>query len=596
MYKKCERNASGFRSVNSSLHCYRDILSFLKHHAEHSANKPFVHLALPNTQGTVSFSDAWEDIYYRRAELAHAGVPRGGLVLLFLPQSWEAIAYYLATILHGCTASFMPCPSAKQDPDLYWAAHVKLMQRIAPAALITDDNYAEQIGRNGLLEGGAILYRARSRPVECKAEVAETVPVEFPWVDLDPDSTPILQHSSGTTGLKKGVMLTHHAILAQVESYTKAIQATEDDVVVSWLPLYHDMGLVACLLTPMILGQTIVLLDPFNWVSRPCTLFAAIARYRGTLCWLPNFAFDHIVRTVEPDVVGMNLATMRAFINCSETCQALTFRRFAKKFHSLNLSESALHVCYAMAETTFAATQTPVNCEPTMTEVDRTVLYEQGRASSPLTVGTKLELLSVGHPIDGTQVSIRDIEGKLVPDGIVGEICVTSSSLFCGYFNMPDETAMRLRDGTYFTRDRGFMQHGELYVLGRLDDLIIVAGRNFHATEVEDALNRVEGLKAGRNVAFGIANADRGTLDLIVVAETLANVDTNLAEPSCNEIRGAMRNVIFQTLGIYPAQIKLVRQGWLLKTTSGKIERSGNAAKYLQEAQATTKGRGGHDR
>ncbi len=540
-------------------------------------------LSIGSDRRSITYGDAWTQVLAISRKLADANVARGGVALIFLPQGWEALAWYFAAMAHGLTASFMPLPSPKQDPDLYWASHEKLMARITPAALITTAEHEAQITRNRLLTDGCTLVRAN--PVtEQETRTASAMDGTFAaWLSDIADRLPILQHSSGTTGLKKGVMLTNDAILTQVEAYAASIQATADDVMVSWLPLYHDMGLVACSLTPMILGQTIVLLDPFEWVARPATLLDAISRHQGTLCWLPNFAFDHLARSIDLSRVDARLDTMRAFINCSEPCQALTFRRFAKTFAPLGLRESAMQVCYAMAETTFAVTQTAIDRPPMTLSVDRVALHERGVVTPSSDPAAAIELLSTRTPITGTMVTILADDGTALPDGRVGEVCIRSTCLFSGYYRLPDVTAERLHGDLYHSRDRGFTWQGELFVLGRMDDLVIVAGRNFHAAEIETVLNGVTGLKPGRNVVFGHTNAERGTNDLVVVAETEDATDAAPASEGHRQLRQSVRHAIFQSLGIYPAEVKLVEMGWLIKTTSGKIERGRNAAKFLHE-------------
>lgn len=546
-------------------------------------------MSIGSDRRTITYAQAWREILAVRDRLVTAGVAEDGVALLFMPQGWDALAYYFGAIAHGCTASFMPSPSPKQDADLYWASHVKLMARITPAALITTAAHEEQMRRNGLVVEDCVMVRAAPITAE-DATGAGDADVAAALVSRR-DRLPILQHSSGTTGLKKGVMLTNDAILTQVESYAKAIAATPDDVMVSWLPLYHDMGLVACSLTPMILGQTIVLLDPFEWVARPGTLLEAISRHRGTLCWLPNFAFDHLARSVDLSRLDARLDTMRAFINCSEPCHALTFRRFAQAFAPIGLSDTALQVCYAMAETTFAITQTRTDRPPMMITVDRVSLHERGLVIPAPTSPDSIELLSAGTPIEGTTVAILSEEGQPVADGVVGEVSIRSSCLFSGYYRLPEETAERLNGADYRSRDRGFIWNGELFVLGRMDDLVIVAGRNFHAAEIESVLNGVSGLKPGRNVVFGNVNAERGTSDLVVVAETVNADDAAPASAGYRGLRQSVRHAIFQTLGIYPAEVKLVETGWLIKTTSGKIERGRNAQKFLHEKLQPAAGR-----
>lgn len=522
--------------------------------------------------------------------LARAGVPEGGVALIFMPQGWDAIAWYFGAIAHGCTASFMPLPSPKQDPDLYWSSHEKLMARITPAALITTGAHRAHIQDNGLLMGDCVLVTAEPIPEE-EEPPPDALAHVVTGLEARSDRLPILQHSSGTTGLKKGVMLTHDAITTQVDSYARAIAATADDVMVSWLPLYHDMGLVACTLTPMILGQTVVLLDPFEWVGRPGTLLEAIARHGGTLCWLPNFAFDHLARGVDVTRIDARLDTMRAFINCSEPCQAQTFRRFAAAFAPLGLKPTATQVCYAMAETTFAVTQTALDQPSVTIAVDRVALHERGRVELSTDPSAAIELLSNGTPIEGTTLVILDESGAELPEGMVGEVCIRSTCLFSGYYRLPEMTAERLHGDLYHSRDRGFLWRGELYVLGRMDDLVIVAGRNFHAAEIEAVLNGVSGLKPGRNVVFGHANAQRGTADLIVVAETQEAADADATSEGHRALRQAVRHAIFQSLGIFPAEVRLVEAGWLIKTTSGKIERGRNARKFLEEKTLTMGGR-----
>lgn len=560
-------------------HC----LEYFRLHARRTPDKPFVILSIGSDRRIITYAQAWNQVLGVHQRLTAAGVPENGVALIFLPQGWEALAWYFGAIAHGCTASFMPLPSAKQDPDLYWASHDKLMARITPTAIITTAEHQAQIRDNGLLVDGCVLTSAEPIGAREAQDAAAADDAVARRLAERADRLPILQHSSGTTGLKKGVMLTNDAIITQVEAYADTIDASPDDVMVSWLPLYHDMGLVACSLTPMILGQTIVLLDPFEWVARPATLLDAISRHHGTLCWLPNFAFDHLSRSVDLTRTDARLDTIRAFINCSEPCQALSFRRFARTFAPIGLRETALQVCYAMAETTFAVTQTRLDRAPVTLSVDRIALHEQGVVIPSTESGAVIELLSNGTAIEGTTIEIQDADGTILPDGRVGEVCIRSTCLFSGYYRQPDVTADRLHGDQYHSRDRGFTWNGELYVLGRMDDLVIVAGRNFHAAEIETVLNGVAGLRPGRNVVFGHTNAERGTNDLIVVAETVDAADAVPAAEGYRALRQSVRHAIFQSLGIYPAEVRLVETGWLIKTTSGKIERGRNAIKFQQE-------------
>jgi fatty-acyl-CoA synthase len=534
-------------------------------------DKVFVHLRLPGAQRAVTFAQAWDDFVSRAAELDRAGVRTGGVVLIFLPQGWDGISYYFGAMLNGCVPSFMPCPSTKQDPELYWKSHKQLLVRIKPAAIVSNTQQALAMVQSGLISDTVQLI-VTGPPLHAKEWK--------PSISIEADATALLQHSSGTTGLKKGVMLSHRAVLLQLESYSKAVGADTEDVIISWLPLYHDMGLIACLMLATTLGQSLVLLDPFHWIARPATLFQAIAEHRGTLCWLPNFAFEHLARVVKPDPATMSLQTIKAFINCSEPCQVQSFRRFQSTFSVLGVRPDMLQVCYAMAETTFAVSQTTPGIPVETLCTDKSALRDNGRIVAPRPGAPAVELLSNGKLINGATISIRDENGHLLPDGNVGEIYVAADFLFDGYYRLEEQTAERLSDGLYRTRDRGFVYDGQLFVLGRMDDLLILNGRNFHATEVEGLLISIDGLKPGRAIAFTLFNTQKGTNDLVIVAETAEALEP---DPGDTAVRHAIRSATFESLGIYPAEVSLVPPGWLIKTSSGKISRGANAEKFERQ-------------
>jgi len=226
-----------------------------------------------------------------------------------------------------------------------------------------------------------------------------------------------------------------------------------------------------------------------------------------------------------------------------------------------------------MAETVFAVSQTSLDRPPHVLTVDRRALAEESRVVPPRANQATTVLVSNGKPVGGGLVSIRDQDGRDLPEGHVGEIWIAAKFLFSGYYNMPEQTAEKLQRQTYRTSDRGFLVDGEVYVLGRFDDLLILNGRNFHAAEIESLLGGVDGIKPGRNVAFARYNDETGSSELIVVCERTDEI------PQEN-VRLRIRKIVFDELGLYPADIALVAPGWLAKTTSGKIARGRNAERY----------------
>lgn len=486
-----------------------------------------------------------------------------GVVLIFLPQGIEGITLFLALLRSGAIPSFMPLPSTKQDLEIYWQSHRDLLQTLKPRAILTTSNHAEDMRGNGLDRLTEILTVSDLKPL---ANIEETTPVER--------SVILLQHSSGTTGLKKSVALGDRAVMLQISSYAKAIQATEKDIIVTWLPVYHDMGLIACTIMPLVLGQTIVLLDPFRWVSRPSLLFDEITDQKGTLIWLPNFAFAHLIRTTKSYPSRHNLDSVRAFINCSEPCRPATFDSFALHYASIGVRREMLQVCYAMAETVFAVTQTAIGTPPREITIALPPVSDKARYFD--TGEPTMRVLSCGKPIDGASIVILSESGEEHKQDEIGEIAVVSKFAFDGYYLRDDLTRMKFQGKYYKTGDIGFFKDDELFVLGRTDDLIVVHGRNCFAHQIEAAANAVDGLRPGRIVAFGVYSEVTQSEEVVVVAEH----ESNLTGGRLDGVRRQVRTEVAQVIGVEVREVLLVPEGWLIKTTSGKISRTLNRKKY----------------
>ncbi len=386
---------------------------------------------------------------------------------------------------------------------------------------------------------------------------------------VDPDAVAFLQHTSGTTGLKKGIALSHRAVLNQIRAYARVLGITSADRIASWLPLYHDMGLIACFLQPLVLGVPVVAMGAFEWLYDPVTLLQAIDKYQATFVWLPNFSFQHMALTIDAKPVA-NLSGVKAFINCSEPCKSATFDIFLDKFASWGVRRGQLQSCYAMAETVFAVTQTTL---------DEPVVERRSMAARQ----TSSRSLSVGKPIPGLEVRIVDDQRGAVPEGTIGEVAVAGHCLFSGYFKQPEDTALVMDQGWYYTGDLGFLAEGELHITGRKKDLLIVNGRNLYAHDLEFAANQVEGVKKGRVAAIGVYDESVGSEQIVVIAETPA-----VRPEERQAIARAMKKALMRELDVYINEAYLVPAGWIVKTTSGKISREANRSKYLAAKAAVT--------
>ena len=366
------------------------------------------------------------------------------------------------------------------------------------------------------------------------------------------------------------------AIADHIESYARAVDLCPSDVIVSWLPLYHDMGLIACLIMPAYFAIPVIHIDPLHWVGRPGALLDAIVAHRGTFAWLPNFAFDHLSGTVSRRASEWDLAGMRAFIDCSEPCKSASLDRFADAFAASGVRQAQLQCCYAMAETVFAVSQTRLDAGPPGRIWVEPESLERGSRPRLTQPGEGVELVECGSVIEGLTVSIHDANGDAIADGMVGEIAVRGRFLFSEYNRDPERTAERLRGGVYLTRDMGFLRDGRLYVLGRLDDLLIINGRNLYAHEIEAAVTNLPGLKRGRTVALAWFDPRIGSESLVLMAER-----DRRAPRADDELRREISILVHSVFNVTPRAIEFVDEGRLIKTTSGKISRKENLARFL---------------
>jgi fatty-acyl-CoA synthase len=397
------------------------------------------------------------------------------------------------------------------------------------------------------------------------------------------DDIVLLQHSSGTTGLQKGVALSHQAVFNQLTAYSKALGLNVEDVIISWLPLYHDMGLIAGFLMPILSGIHLILMSPFDWVRAPYRLMQSISKYRGTLVWLPNFAYNFCAQKIrDRHVEGVDLSSLRAVINCSEPVRWESHRAFFDQFQKYGLKWNALQTSYAMAENVFGVTQSRLNSEPLVVEIDREAFMVERIAKSPFNDRQSMKMMSSGQPLENVHIRILDENGRDLPESVVGEVALQSDCMLTGYYNRPDLTETAFRDGWYLTGDYGFTLDGELFVSGRKKDMIIVGGKNVYPQDLEALSGEVPGVHSGRSVAFGIFDEEQGTEEVVIIAE----VDSkDLAEQQ--KIADAIRAHVTKNSAIVLRHVKVVGPKWILKTSSGKIARSTNKEKFLKEMEST---------
>ena len=496
---------------------------------------------------------------------ARAGTRQGDIVLIIMEHGIDAHAAFAGAMLIGAVPGFMPSPSVKQDAKLYWRQHRAVFSHAQPHAILVYDALVEAVSEAAEGTGTLVL------PLSALGEVAPAALGALP----PGEAVGLLQHSSGTTGLKKGVKLSFQAIHDQLAAYSAALalDAVAAPRIVSWLPLYHDMGLISSFLLPMWRGIPIISIDPFEWTGDPSLFFKAIEEFSGTHAWVPNFALRHQVKTARSKD-RFDLSSLVAIICCSEPNKPEAFDSFVERFGAWGVAPGTIQACYAMAETVFAMTQSRIGVPVRRLSVDRAALQTRQSVEAPSPGQAPLALLSNGPPIAGCEIRIRR-DDDFVGERIVGEVCVGAAYLFSGYHNSPALSEAAFVGPWLRTGDLGFVDGGEVFIVGRLKDVIILNGKNVFAHDVEAAVSRVAGVKPGRAVAFGHYLEQLGSEQLVVIAET----DGSGADHE--SLTGSVNKAVVEDIGVTCGDVKLVEPGWLVKTTSGKMSRSENLTKYL---------------
>lgn len=540
----------------------------------------------PDQTAIVLQAAGWEDqpITYRAlmghsipcaTALCRASINPGEVVILILQHGEDLVYSYWGTILRGAIPSIMPYLTEKLAPEQYRSDLAALISVTQPAAVITYPEFEPEV-RAALQEETSV--RAIVSPGQVQA-VGEQRTDALGGNTRAVNDIVLLQHSSGTTGLQKGVALSHEAVFNQIDAYRRSLKMNGSDVVVSWLPLYHDMGLIAGFLMPILSGIPVVLSSPFDWIRAPYRMLRAVSQYRGTLSWLPNFAYNFCAQKIrDRDLEGIDLSSWRAVINCSEPVRWESHERFYERFKAYGLRHEALQCSYAMAENVFAVTQSDLGQPPHFEDVDAEAFASQGIARAAAPGDAVLRMMSSGSAIDNTEVRILDSKHRAVPDGTVGEIALRSDCMLTGYYHRPDATREALFEGWYLTGDYGYMRREEVYVTGRKKDMIIVGGKNVYPQDLESLSYEVPGVHAGRSVAFGVFNEESGTEDVVLVAEA----DTEDPQEQA-KIADLIRQHVTERSAVALRLVRVVGPHWILKTSSGKTARRANREKFLKE-------------
>jgi fatty-acyl-CoA synthase len=516
----------------------------------------------PGSATTVPWGQLHADARDMAAALQARGVRPGDHVALLGPTSRALVTAIQATWLAGATVVVLPLPMRLGSFDEF-VSQTRARVASADTSLVVIDG-----------DLAAFLEPAPGDPP--RVLLSDLKGRGDDWVAPldDPERLAIVQFTSGSTAEPKGVMLTDRHILANLDGAMAAARFdTESDVVVSWLPLYHDMGLLGLLTIPMISGIPMALAGPQDFMSAPARWVEWMSHYGGTATAGPNFSYALSARALRR-LTDLDLSPWRIALNGAEPVDPGTVEAFCAAGAAHGLHAGAAFPAFGMAEVTIAGTFPEPGRGLRTDIVDRRVLESDGYAAPTVAGPGTRALALLGHPVGDLQIRICDPQsGGAMSEREVGELQIRGTSVTSGYYKAPEATAEAF-DGEWLkTGDLAYLVDGELVVCGRLKDVIIVGGRNVFPEDVERAVASVDGVRAGNVIAFGVAGR-RGKEAVIVVAETRAE------DPQ--PVRKAVVARVLDAIGLPPEEVVLVPPGSLPKTSSGKLQRSLCRARYLE--------------
>ncbi len=505
------------------------------------------------------------------AGLQHEGLAPGQAVAIMLPTSPQYFHAYFGILRAGGIPVPIYPPARLSQIEEHVRRHAGILANAQAAILITVPE-AMAVGR--LLEANVPGLRRVVTPAGLAAARGEAVALA-----VAADDIAFIQYTSGSTGDPKGVVLTHANLLANIRAIGEALRVAPRDVFVSWLPLYHDMGLISAWLASLYFGNPLVVMSPLAFLARPERWLWAIHRHRGTLTAAPNFAYELCLkRANDEQLEGLDLSSMRFMANGSEPVSPDTLERFAARFGRYGFDPRAMAPVYGLAEATVGLCVPPPGRGPLIDRIRRDPFVRQGKAlpAAPEDANP-LRFVACGRPLPGHQVRVVDATGLELGERAEGQLEFKGPSATRGYFRNPRQSERLLHGEWLDTGDRAYIAEGDVYLTGRVKDIIIRGGRNIYPHELEEAVGALAGVRKGCVAVFGSPDPRSGTERLVVLAETRENA------PAAREaVREAIVRLTVDVLGEPPDEVVLAPVHTVLKTSSGKLRRS--ACRELYEA------------
>lgn len=561
---RAPRSAGEIRVAATEPVAAQTLIDVLQWHATHHGARDHLRFFHDDAhEDVLSYAELAQHVQAIAGALQHVGLRQGRAVAIMLPTGRDYFFAFLGILAAGGVPVPIYPPARPNQLEDHLQRHAAILNNCQAELLITVPE-AKTVAR--LLKAQVGSLNRIVTPSDLAATNAALQPVT-----LSPQHVAFIQYTSGSTGNPKGVVLSHANLLANIRAMGQRVRASSDDVFVSWLPLYHDMGLIGAWLGSLYYGSLFVVMSPLSFLAKPQRWLWAIHRYRGTLSAAPNFGYELCLSKIdERDIEGLDLGSWRAAFNGAEAVSPETVTRFAQRFAPHGFQARAMMPVYGLAESTVGLAFPQLDRGVVIDRVVRDTFAQTGHAvPASADDANALRFVACGQPLVGHDIRIVDEFGQEVPDRQQGRVQFCGPSATVGYFRHATATR-QLFDGAWLnTGDLGYLADGDLHPTGRTKDIIIRAGRNLYPHELEESVGAIPSIRKGRVAVFGAMDAATGTERLVVLAETRETDAETL-----QQLRTQINALAVDLIGGAPDEIVLAPPNTVLKTSSGKIRRS----------------------
>ncbi|MET0001151.1 MAG: AMP-binding protein [Candidatus Thiodiazotropha lotti] len=539
------------------------LMEVLSWHLDHQPQRVHIlYYGSDENSVELSYQALWSGAARVASSLWQRSIRPGDRVALMLPTGESYFFSFLGTLLAGAVPVPIYPPTRPSQLEEHLTRHSRILENAGVRLLITIPA-ANKVAR--LLK----IQVPSLRHIVDWSEL-DSGPSTPPSVIRQADDIAFLQYTSGSTGDPKGVMLTHANLLANIRAMGEAVKVTPDDVFISWLPLYHDMGLIGAWLGSLYYGVPLVVMSPLHFLARPSRWLWAIHHHRGTLSASPNFGYELCLNKVsEEEIAGLDLSSWRFAFNGAEPVTAATLQGFTERFAPYGFDAGALAPVYGLAESAVGLAFPPPQRGPVIDRINRDRFMLDGEAVTAAENDPEpMAVVGCGRVLDGYRAQVVDGNNMPLPDRMEGRLEFQGPSATSGYFDNPPATAKLYRDGWLDTGDRAYLADGEIFITGRLKEMIIRGGRNIYPYELEQQLGELDGIRKGCVALFPSNDPTTGSERLIVLAETRETDPERKAH-----LRQAILEHSTDLLGMPPDDLLLAPPHTVLKTSSGKLRR-----------------------